>query len=796
MSEYAHRLKQESGGDSLSDWRRARRRAYNARPTVRRAIFLLALVFVVSATLPGVDVLASQGWQPETGLPYETSLDAPVAEQLVVLYTAAETDAAARGNEATFDGDVVADVAEAKHLSAGVDVVVPDEGVDVTALAAELEADPQVAAVFPNRALKLYEAPNDYAFSSEALTRYQNTRYASQYVVPTRANSWFTGAWPQFPLAWQYAALGNQNAWGTASGSPVVVGVIDTGVNRSHPDLAGRLETGKNYEDNNTNVVDPDGHGTQVALSLAGVAGNSWGSAGAAGRTPVKIKPYSVWGDTGFGSQDLVVSHVMAALDDISRDSSVRIVNMSFGVDGTANLWRPGSGDVFLQSLWQKCETLKNQGKLLIAAAGNGVPVRGVWHYNYYSYPAGFDNVLGIGALDYMYSGVPAGVGDATYRTTRNTTPTLRYSSYSQYNSRVDFCAPGSRIAMNSGDRGLRLAANTLTFNDGTSFAAPIFAGTAAAILTQCPQLTGVGLTNLLKATARDLQYNPSLGGVWGASGGEDSAWAGRDNHYGNGIPQVDDTFEALRNPANTTHNLTVRFVDQDGKALAGVPSLTTTVKDYSVYTGYHNKSVAWHRFGSWRDSTGNVGTGTSYVMPARDVTLTVVYPDTRPTLASMTVTGLKNVTYTGKTRRPTFKIAYGGKYYTVGRDFTATYASNKAVGTATIRLTANNTTTRGSRTLSFKILPTKTKITKLTAGRKKLTMKWKKISGTTKYQVRYKRASAGWKTKTVSAKKRSVTLQKLAARKTYKLQIRSYKTVKGKKFYSTWSTLKSKKTK
>ncbi|MDD6065397.1 MAG: fibronectin type III domain-containing protein [Firmicutes bacterium] len=80
------------------------------------------------------------------------------------------------------------------------------------------------------------------------------------------------------------------------------------------------------------------------------------------------------------------------------------------------------------------------------------------------------------------------------------------------------------------------------------------------------------------------------------------------------------------------------------------------------------------------------------------------------------------------------------------------------------------------------------------------MTVKWKKKTGEVSgYQIRYalKSNMKGAKTKNISGyRKSSVKLTKLQSKKKYYIQIRTYKTVKGKKYYSEWSAKKSGKTK
>ena len=98
-------------------------------------------------------------------------------------------------------------------------------------------------------------------------------------------------------------------------------------------------------------------------------------------------------------------------------------------------------------------------------------------------------------------------------------------------------------------------------------------------------------------------------------------------------------------------------------------------------------------------------------------------------------------------------------------------------------------------------INPKGTTLKKLTAGKKKLTVKWKKQAAqTTGYEIQYstnKNFKSGNKTVTVKgAKKASKVIKGLKSKKKYYLRIRTYKTVNGKKYYSSWSKSKSVKVK
>lgn len=93
---------------------------------------------------------------------------------------------------------------------------------------------------------------------------------------------------------------------------------------------------------------------------------------------------------------------------------------------------------------------------------------------------------------------------------------------------------------------------------------------------------------------------------------------------------------------------------------------------------------------------------------------------------------------------------------------------------------------------------PSNVTLKKVTGGKKRITVKWKAVSGA-KYQVRYKIVGTSkWKTKNVAAGKTKLVIKKLATGKKYAVKIRAYKKVDGKVYYSAkWSkTKKSKRVK
>ena len=95
---------------------------------------------------------------------------------------------------------------------------------------------------------------------------------------------------------------------------------------------------------------------------------------------------------------------------------------------------------------------------------------------------------------------------------------------------------------------------------------------------------------------------------------------------------------------------------------------------------------------------------------------------------------------------------------------------------------------------------PKSAKIKKVKSAKKAIAVEWKKVSGVKGYQVQVatdKKFKKNKKTATVKKQKTTkVTIKKLKAKKKYYVRIRTYKTVNGKKVYSSWSKVKSVKTK
>ena len=170
-----------------------------------------------------------------------------------------------------------------------------------------------------------------------------------------------------------------------------------------------------------------------------------------------------------------------------------------------------------------------------------------------------------------------------------------------------------------------------------------------------------------------------------------------------------------------------------------------------------------------------------------------------KTSIVNAKVTGITSKVYSGKKITQKITVKLDGKTLKNGTDYKVVYENNTKVGTATVEILGIGNYTDGIAT-TFKINPKGTKLSKVTAGKKSFTATWKKnATQTTGYQLQYGTKSNFSGAKTVNITKNKTTkkaVKKLKANKKYFVRVRTYKTVKGKKYYSSWSAVKAVKTK
>jgi hypothetical protein len=164
--------------------------------------------------------------------------------------------------------------------------------------------------------------------------------------------------------------------------------------------------------------------------------------------------------------------------------------------------------------------------------------------------------------------------------------------------------------------------------------------------------------------------------------------------------------------------------------------------------------------------------------------------------ISKVKIPTLRDMPWSGGPRGPSMiKITLDGVSLDTWGNATYKYGPNKNIGKGTVKLTGKENFT-GTKTFSFKIVPGKNKVSKITTGAKQMKVTWSKVSKAytiTKYQVRYRvKGTTAWKTKTFSASTSSASIKDLKKGKQYQVQTRSYKTISGVKYPSAWSATKT----
>ena len=152
--------------------------------------------------------------------------------------------------------------------------------------------------------------------------------------------------------------------------------------------------------------------------------------------------------------------------------------------------------------------------------------------------------------------------------------------------------------------------------------------------------------------------------------------------------------------------------------------------------------------------------------------------------------------TYNGKTHTPSVKVYdQNGKMLSADQ-YAVTYSSGrKNLGSYTVDVYGKGDVT-GTASAKYVITPAKMKTPSVKAGKKKLTVKWKKLGGGSQsYQI-YVLKKGTKKAKYYTSTGSSKTIKKLSKKKYYYTKIRSYKKINGKTYYGSWSGTKKVKVK
>lgn len=281
---------------------------------------------------------------------------------------------------------------------------------------------------------------------------------------------------------WQWAAVRAdavpEPALRAAGG--VTIAVVDTGADLAAPDLAAKTPLAYNVRTGAADVSDQNGHGTFVASLAAGSATNGDGIAGFGGDARLLVvKVGSESGALTDMDEAVAIAHAV--------DRGARVINLSFGGRETSRTEQLAIDFAFAS------------GVLLVAAVGNSYE-----EGNPLEYPAALLGDRGLAVAASTLAGARA--------------------SFSNTGAQVSLAAPGENVfgalsSLSPEEHFPRTALPGATglygYGSGTSFAAPLVAGSAALVWGANPTLTAAEVAGILKTTAQGGgTWTPELG--WG----------------------------------------------------------------------------------------------------------------------------------------------------------------------------------------------------------------------------------------------------------------------------------------
>jgi hypothetical protein len=251
--------------------------------------------------------------------------------------------------------------------------------------------------------------------------------------------------------------IGAPEAWAAGfDGTGTTVAVLDTGVDGTHPDLAGKIAGQRDFTGENV-TGDPQGHGTHVASTIAG-AGSEGGGKGVA--PGAKLLSGRVLDAGGYGQ----LSWIIDGMEWAAGEKHAEIVNMSLG--------SPEAGGPLTSAVTQ---LTKQYGTLFVVAAGNDGCDQCV------GTPGDAPEALTVGAVD---------------KQDKLAVFSSRGPIVADESVKPDVTAPGVNI--NAAKTG-----GGHTTMSGTSMATPHVAGAAALLRQARPGITGAELKSLLMAGAK-----------------------------------------------------------------------------------------------------------------------------------------------------------------------------------------------------------------------------------------------------------------------------------------------------
>lgn len=309
------------------------------------------------------------------------------------------------------------------------------------------EAGGEIEEEIPELNARLVELPEVKAKSSEAereqlLAQKKKELEQAPAVESVQYNYVYKGAAvpndPRYGEQWGLQKIKAARAWDKVKGNNVQVGVVDSGIDRDHPDLRAKIVKQRNFVGQNTGPAEDDnGHGTHVAGIAAAITGNNEGVAGTCRNCGLLIaKALSGPGPSG-NALDIAEGIVWAT------NNGAEVINLSL------------AGEEKSPVLKDAIDYAAARDVVVVAAAGNSGG-------NTVTYPAAYPKVIAVAA----------------------TTKEDRRAGYSNYGRWVDVAAPGGRAGSNPGILSTYLAGG-YDYLAGTSMAAAHVAGLAGLLAAQ-----------------------------------------------------------------------------------------------------------------------------------------------------------------------------------------------------------------------------------------------------------------------------------------------------------------------
>jgi hypothetical protein len=381
---------------------------------------------------------------------------------------------------------------------------------------------------------------------------------------------------------WAINKINLPAAWNITTGSPeILVGVIDSGIQRTHPDLINRVNVSLSRDfvgQAGGGFADDSGHGTQVAGIIGAQGNNSIGIAGVAWNIRlvslrVLMHEDSEWGSNGINAVASAVNH--------ARKNRIQILNASLSIG-----YNNSENQVVRDAV------AGYRGVFVVSAGNYGSNTNNSPRFQ------GFSNVIVVGAT--------------------NSDDTRRSNSNFGTNS-VHLFAPGNDIIStfptNICDIQTRCGSQNCDvrgyhFFSMTSSAAPHVAGVAALILSQYPNLSPAQVKNAILNGA-DTLPNLHGQGVSGKRLNAHKALQMAQNLDSSGIYHIRNKAlnRYLNSPSTNNANVTLANSYSDVVAQRWVVQMTNN--NYQIRSSFHiNSSIA--RIVNFNNGTARVETGTS----------------------------------------------------------------------------------------------------------------------------------------------------------------------------------------